>query len=258
MADTATSLLRHRASVSSGALTSLGLLSGFELRHDELPVRLPLSAQRLIAFLALQRRAVQRVYVAGTLWIDSSQEAANASLRTALWRARRPRFRLVDATPTHLALSASVLVDLHEASAVAHRVMRECATAQAADLEELALAGELLPDWYEDWVVLERERFRQVRLHALEALCDELAVQGRYAEAVEAGLAAIAAEPLRESAHRAVVRAHLAEQNRGEALRQYELFRRLLAEQLGLEPSAEMERLRDQCRSGDGSVTRIE
>jgi len=219
-------------------------------------VRLAPSAQRLVAFLALQRRAVQRIYVAGTLWVDSSQEAANASLRTALWRVRRPHLRLVEASATHLALSSTVIVDLHETAAVAHRVTRQGATVEETDLDELALAGELLPDWYEDWVVLERERFRQMRLHALEALCNELASQGRYGEAVEAGLAAVAAEPLRESAHRAVMRAHLAEQNRGEALRQYAAFERLLREQLGLEPSLEMEKLREQCRAGDGPVTR--
>lgn len=256
MGDSPTSLLRHGVSDREGA-TSLGLLDGFELRHDEKLVLLPPSAQRLVAFLALQRRAVQRVYIAGVLWIDSNQDAANASLRTALWRVRLARFRLVEATATHLALSPGIVVDLHDAVAVARRLTRKGATVEDTDLDGLTITGELLPDWYEDWVVLERERFRQMRLHALEALSTELAGEGRYAEAVEAGLAAVAAEPLRESAHRAVIRAHLAEHNRAEALRQYTVFRRLLEEQLGLEPSVEMELLRKQCRAGDGPVTRV-
>jgi DNA-binding SARP family transcriptional activator len=54
---------------------------------------------------------------------------------------------------------------------------------------------------------------------------------------VEAGLAAVRAEPLRESAHRTLVRAHLAEGNRFEANRQYHNCRRLLQAELGLEPS---------------------
>jgi DNA-binding SARP family transcriptional activator len=54
---------------------------------------------------------------------------------------------------------------------------------------------------------------------------------------------AVAAEPLRESAHRELIRAYLAEGNPGEALRQYELYRRLLAEELHLTPSAAMEAL---------------
>jgi DNA-binding SARP family transcriptional activator len=92
-------------------------------------------------------------------------------------------------------------------------------------------------------VLIERERFRQLRLHALEALCRRLTDAGRHGEATEAGLAAVACEPLRESAHRAVVAAHLSEGNAGEALRQYEACRALLGRQLGLEPTAAFERL---------------
>ncbi|HEX2156656.1 MAG TPA: bacterial transcriptional activator domain-containing protein, partial [Actinomycetes bacterium] len=103
--------------------------------------------------------------------------------------------------------------------------------------EPAALAGDLLPDWYEDWVVLERERLRQLRLHALEALCARLTGAGRFGAAVQAGLAAVAGEPLRESAHRTLIRAHLAEGNPGEAVRQYHLYRRLLTDELAIEPS---------------------
>jgi DNA-binding SARP family transcriptional activator len=53
----------------------------------------------------------------------------------------------------------------------------------------------------------------------------------------------VAAEPLRESGHRALIAVHLAEGNPGEALRQYAVFRKLLAEELGLAPSALMEAL---------------
>jgi DNA-binding SARP family transcriptional activator len=100
------------------------------------------------------------------------------------------------------------------------------------------LSADILPDWYEeDWVVLHRERYHQLRLHALEAMCDRFTAARRYGEAVEAGLAAVRAEPLRESAHRTLVRAHLAEGNRFEANRQYHNCRRLLHAELGLEPS---------------------
>jgi DNA-binding SARP family transcriptional activator len=68
-------------------------------------------------------------------------------------------------------------------------------------------------------------------------------MSGRFGEAVQAGLAAVKAEPLRESAQRSLIRAHLAEGNLGEALRQYHSFRRLLLEELGVGPSAELEDL---------------
>jgi DNA-binding SARP family transcriptional activator len=92
-------------------------------------------------------------------------------------------------------------------------------------------------------VLLERERFRQLRLHALERLCDRLTAQGRFAEATEAGLAAVAGEPLRESAHRALIRAYLAEGNPGEAVGQYERLRALLRDELGVSPSPLVDRM---------------
>ena len=72
-------------------------------------------------------------------------------------------------------------------------------------------------------LIIERERFHQLRLRALECICEALTAKGDYAGALEAALAAIAAEPLRESAHRALIGVHLAEGNRAEAVRQFGL-----------------------------------
>ena len=229
--------------------TSVRLLRSFELRHGRDTVALPPSVQRLLAFLALNGGLLSRMYVAGTLWIDSSQGGANANLRTALWRLRRLPYRLVDSTPSHLSLASEVRVDLHT---VTDAVRRADADADASgvsdqDLEQILAAGELLPDWYDEWLLIGREQFRQVRLHALESLCRRLTRTGRYGKAIELGLAAVAGEPLRESAHRAVMQAHLAEGNRHEALRQYVLCRHVL-EPLGLTPSEETEALRRRCR----------
>ena len=141
---------------------------------------------------------------------------------------------MVEASTTHLRLARDLAVDVHELTALAEGLD---SPAGHHDLEPSALARDLLPDWYEDWVALERERFRQLRLHALEALCARLTAAGRFGAAVQAGLAAVAGEPLRESAHRILIRAHLAEGNPGEAVRQYHLYRRLLAGELALEPS---------------------
>jgi DNA-binding SARP family transcriptional activator len=215
----------------------LGLLRGFELRQNDDLVELPLSAQRVIAFLALHDRPLQRLYVAGTLWLDATEARANASLRTALWRLGRPSCRLVEASTTHVALSSNVDVDFREAKAVAQALIRGSPVEVAESFEALDDAGEILPDWYEDWVIIEREHFRQLRLHALEKLCTQLTSAGRFAEAVEAGLAAVEGEPLRESAQRSLIGAYLAEGNPGEALRQYRFFQRMLHDQLGLAPS---------------------
>jgi DNA-binding SARP family transcriptional activator len=242
--------------VVDGTIT-LGLLQGFEVRSNGTLVALPLVAQRLIAFLALQQRPVRRAYVANILWLDASEDRAHAALRTTLWRARTPGAVLVDASSTHLTLAPGVAVDHRDVAARTRRVLRRADPIVAADFDAVLDAGELLPDWYEDWVLLERERFRQLRLHALEAVCDDLMKAGRHSDAAEAALAAVAAEPLRESAHRLLMRVYLAEGNPGEAIRQYDLFRTLLHDQLGLEPSSRMRELIESCQRRDVAVTGI-
>jgi DNA-binding SARP family transcriptional activator len=119
------------------------------------------------------------------------------------------------------------------------------ATSQGAEAPPSvdAFAGDLLPDWDEDWILFERERLRQLRIHAMEALTRRFIAARRYAEAVDAGLAAVAADVLRESAHRALIEAYLGEGNIADARRQYEQFRSLLWDSLSLQPSADLARL---------------
>ena len=103
---------------------------------------------------------------------------------------------------------------------------------------------DLLPGWDDDWLLLERERVRQIHLHALEALSTRLRVSGRFGRAIEAALAAVAAEPLRESAHNALMAAHLGEGNIAEAHRQYRRYERILWDELRLSPLHTFEQLR--------------
>jgi DNA-binding SARP family transcriptional activator len=219
-----------------GRVVRLGLLQGFQLECSQGELDLPLSSQRVLAFLALQPRPQARSYVAATLWMDFEEERAGASLRSALWRINRCGHPLVAADSRALRLMPGVVVDLRECARSAHEVLRGEVTAGAVRVDDLT-AGDLLPGWYDEWVVAERERFRQLRLHALEKLCQQLTAEGAFGQAVEAGLAAVCSEPLRESAHRVLIRAYLEEGNRGEALRQYEACRQVLHRELGIEPS---------------------
>jgi DNA-binding SARP family transcriptional activator len=219
------------------------LLRGFRLEWRGATVDLPLGSQRLVAFLALHRRSLQRAFVAGNLWIDCTEEHASASLRTAVWRLNQLDFPLIESTRNQLRLCPDVAVDLHETGARARQVLRHEGSTALLPSDTLLFEGDLLTDWYDDWVLIDRERFRQLRLHALETLCEDLAAVGSYGLAIEAGIACVAAEPLRESAHRALINVHCAEGNHGEAIRQYELYRRLVEEQLGLEPSSALKQL---------------
>jgi DNA-binding SARP family transcriptional activator len=221
----------------------LGLLKGFELSCDDEVVGLPLSTQRLIAFLALRDRSLLRFHVATMLWPDSTEERSVSNLRTALWRIRYEGCPVVQATASHLRLAPSVSVDYHVITARARHLLDPSAECDVDDLDESCFVEDLLSDWYDDWVVIERERFRQLRLYALESAAERLVAAGRHGQAIQAALMAVCDEPLRESAQRALVRAHLACGNQGEAILQYRRYREALFEELKVAPSPLFERL---------------
>jgi DNA-binding SARP family transcriptional activator len=129
-----------------------------------------------------------------------------------------------------VSLAPEVEVDVHDM----HRAQDE---SSLESLDVGRLSADVLPDWEDDWVGVERERFRQVRLHLLERLAQRASEGRHYDRALQAALTAVASDPLRESAHRQVMTIHLAEQNPAEALRQYEACRRVLRTELGLAPS---------------------
>jgi SARP family transcriptional regulator, regulator of embCAB operon len=202
--------------------------------------------QRLLALLAIRDRPLTRVSVAGALWPESSDEHAYSSLRSALGRLSRLTRDAVEVTPLDVCLADGVTVDLRRARALAHRLLDGGASLGEDDLSPEAVAAlsqDVLPDWYEDWVVVEAEEWRQLRLHALEALTDRLLEVGRFGEACGAALAAVRTEPLRESARAAVIRVHLAEGNQSDALEEYERYRVVLNAELGLEPTARLREL---------------
>jgi DNA-binding SARP family transcriptional activator len=234
---------RSRPDAVTSQETCLTLLDGFELTQGGRSVSLPLAVQRALAFLALHGRPLLRLYVAGVLWPDTPEERAGANLRSTLWRLHQPAGRLVEATGQHLRLAATVQVDVHDMSILATRLLDSCSAWEHTEYRRLFASGELLRDWYDDWVMIERERFRQLRLHALEKLCEYLTAVQRFGDAVQAGMAAVAAEPLRESAQRVLIRAHLAEGNDGEAIRQFRSYAQNLHAELGLAPSARIREL---------------
>lgn len=226
----------------SGLASQVSLLGGFQLLAgtDVLPVSG--GAERLLAFVALHHQMVGRLLVAGTLWSEVSEGRAYATLRSALARLDQPCRETLLITPLSLELAQGVVVDLRDARALAHRLLGTAAPTEA-DLSAAAIASlslDLLPLWYDDWVVLEAEDWRQLRLHALEALVRGLTAAKRFGDATAAAGAAVRADPLRESAHAALIGVHLAEGNQSEALRAFARFSRLLDADLGLAPTPQL------------------
>jgi DNA-binding SARP family transcriptional activator len=215
------------------------VLGCFELLDGDARPRIALPAQRLTALLALRDEPVGRTHAAGILWPEVEHDHALANLRTALWRLRSLVPGIVASVGASLRSTTTLQIDLRESEALAHRILDGCLPPEDGRIASPRLAFDLLPDWDDEWLVFERERFRDLRLHALERLCERLSQLGEHAEAVQCGLLAVQSEPLRESACRALMRAHIAEGNRARALQLFGTLERQLERELQVTPSEE-------------------
>jgi DNA-binding SARP family transcriptional activator len=221
---------------------SLRLLDGFDLSCGG-SIDVPPGAQRLVAFVALHERPVPRSFVVAKLWPDTSERYAQASLRTELHRLRSGcSTELVRASRTHVLLDMGVLVDVHAQRTAVEEVERVEVALAGGDLVA-RLSGELLPGWYDEWVLIERERLRNRRMHALEKLCRRFSDACDHAAAIDAALAALSADPLRDTAHRALLEAYLIEGNRSDAERHWRLYRRLIRQRFQREPAFTLDEL---------------
>jgi DNA-binding SARP family transcriptional activator len=229
---------RTRSGASSGGPV-VSVLGGFSLTAEGVGVvRLPSSAQRVLGYLALTGVGQRRDVLAGRLWSTATQDRAHANLRTAVWKVRQLLPEVIDCRRDTVGLQPGVSVDYAGMTRLAGRLLhRQLSGDELLDVPSELLAADLLPGWDEDWLLIDRERHRQLRMHALEALSNQLTDLGEFALAIQSAYAAIAIEPLGESATHALIRACLAEGNRTEALRQFSLFQRLLADETGLRPS---------------------
>lgn len=235
----------------------LYLLGGFELQIDDDVVDVQPVAQRLLALLALRSNVMERSFVAFQLWPDTTEERAKANLRSTVWRLRRSTGDIVESSKTQMRLASWVWVDVCDGRDPGVADAR--AQSRGQRRLDAPIDAELLPDWYDDWLVTERERIRQLGLHALEARGNELLAAGRTDEAIQLGLRAAAVEPLRESPHRLVIRCHLAEGNLVEAIHQYDRYAELLGRELCTSPSPLMcELLPIATRGGDHAAPALD
>lgn len=232
---------------------AIALLGAFAFTVAGKPVDdISAGSQRLLVFLALHHRTIARMVLAGTMWPDVSDERAGISLRSALARLDPVTREAVDyAGVGALGLAESVSVDLRDAEALAHRLLDPGSSPLEADLDSAAIAKlshELLPDWYDDWVLAEAEDWRHLRMSALESLTEHLLEADRLGEAVFAARAVMRIDPLRESPHAILIRIHLSDGNQSEALDVYERYCDVLRAALDLEPTEHLTELVDSIR----------
>ncbi len=246
---------QHTPSNGMGPAT-ICLLGGPVVIKNGRRLEIPEGSKRLLVFVTLNGGRVSRRHAAGTLWPYGDDERAAGNLRSALWRLRRADIDVLHADKSMLNLDPRVSVDVTQLSRAATKVIS--GGADGSDLWALGLnleALDLLPGWYDEWIIFEREQLRQRMLHAMEALVRWLIPRGLFADAIEVAMTAVGVEPLRESAQRVLIEAHLAEGNFVEARRTYVAYHQMLAAELGVSPSVELTEIvshgRDASRSRD-------
>lgn len=210
---------------------------------------LPEGSQRLVAYLGVHDGWAERRTAAGTLWPHGNDKRAAGNLRSAVWRLRGAGLEVIESDKSTLRLRPGVLVDATLVADWAARLIEGRAT--EADLGVRAWSPalpELLGGWSDEWVVFPRERLRQRVLHGVEALSRHLVRAGQITAAIEAAAAAVAVDPLRESAQRALVEAQIAAGNPGAAERIFHDYRRLVLGTLNVVPGPTFTRMVDKSR----------
>lgn len=214
----------------------LDLLGSWRLRLDTAVLHVPTRQQRLIAALAIRGPSL-RSYLIGLLWPDYPDARALESLRVSVHLVSRQVPGLIENAGPILSLNGSVDVDLHR---IRERIR---ALGQpgfdgdvASSLHELRDA-EVLPGWYEDWVVFEQGRLRQDRLRAFTAIARQSLVRGNAEQAGAAAEAALEIEPLYENAVRLLIAAEMMQGNPAAALITYGRYKGRLEADMGVLPS---------------------
>lgn len=223
--------------------TSLHLLGGFELHVDGRPQHLTAASQRLVALLALRatsHRGASRSVVAATLWPDISDARAGANLRGVIWRLPPAVGMKIERDVLSIRLGTSWSVDATEVASAARCIVDD-QPVRGFDARLLEL--DLLPGWYDEWLVTAQERYRQLRLNALERLARADLESGALAAAADLGLVLTCEEPLRESAQRVLIEAYMRQGNHALARRQFDQFAAQLRQELGIGPSPSLGRL---------------
>lgn len=226
----------------------LRLLECWQLIGKGASVSVGSRQQRLITALALMGQR-PRSYLAGLLWPESGDQQAAGSLRSTVFKVRHQLPGLLCDSLDPIGLWPGMTVDVRRLRR--HAELVRTGSILDAGFEELLFRAELLPGWYDDWVIFEQERLRALRVATLEAIARQHLERDEADAAVVAAQQAAAIEPLRESAHALIISAQIHAGNTAAAYRTLDEFRCRLRDELGLEPSA---RLNAALSGGSGDL----
>ena len=247
-----------------GALR-ISLLGVFRVCHGSRPMdaRICRTAGNLLAYLTLFRnRILTRDILAGLFWGEHSEKRARSCLSTAIWRMRK--FLEPEGVPkgTYIITKANGEIafnqksdhwlDIAEFDKLTSPILAkpyQKITINEAHMLEKALnlyCGDLLEGLYDDWALIERERYRALCLRTRAHLLGYYRNNKAFELALACGRNILAIDPLREEIHREMMRLFMVTGQRALALRQYESCCRIIKTELGISPMEETEALRNQ------------
>ncbi len=229
------------------------LFGKFEVKHNGKPVAIPSrTAQSLFAYLILTAgTSHRREKLAGLLWPDSLEETARDNLRHALWRIRKalpsgPSTEYLFTDDLSIAFNAFAEYRLDAAE------LEKAGEGASADELIAVLSeykGELLPGFYDEWVVLERERLNSTFEHHMARLMSLLQAEKRWLEILDWGEHWIRLGQKPEPAYRALMSAHAAKGDMSRVAAVYGRCVRSLKES-GIEPSEQTRALYERLKAG--------
>jgi DNA-binding SARP family transcriptional activator len=214
----------------------LNLLRSWQLRRDAVVLHVATRQQRLISALAVRGPSLRGCLV-GLLWPEHPEAKALQSLRVSVHLVLHQVPGLIVNDGAMLSLHDRVDVDLHRMWAQIGALRKEGSVGSDASLLHEWRDAELLPGWYEDWVLLEQSRLLQDRLRALTLMSRKSLALGDPDTAAEAAEAALEIEPLYESVVLVLIAAESQRGNPGAAMQAYERYRGQLEKDMGLLPS---------------------
>lgn len=243
------------------------LFGGIHLTQNDIPLTNFVSnkAPALLAYLAVTRRPHQREALAALLWGELADADAKNNLRQTLSNLRRllDPYLLITRDTVALNPEASISLDVAAFEGRLHASDGLAAETRAASLQEAAalyqgdfLAGFVVRDApeFEDWMLAQRSRFRELALHVLHTLTHSHLARGNAAQAIDTATRLLGIDSWREEAHRQLMLALARSGQRSAALAQYETCRRILEKELGVKPSAETTALYERIRAAGESL----
>ena len=246
-------------------MLELRLLGQFEVRLDDKPVPLASRpAQSLLAYLALTAgTAHRRERLAGLMWPDAGEVNARSYLRHALWRVRKSievgladeaEYLLTDDLTVAFNASSVYWLDV----AVLERLANDDGPGTHQLLSALALyRGELLPGFYDEWAVRERERLAAVFERQMDLLIDRLIEERRWPLVLEWGERWVALGNAPEAAFRGLMLAHSELGDRTRVAAVYRRCREAVFEEVGGQPSQQTRELFERLSRGERAVLAV-